>query len=213
MRKWMFVLGLTLALPPASAHAQTMAWDAPSFMSPVLHNDLGIYFLKPQDTDWGVAATWASGEPHGLNLGVRGQIVQITSGLTQWGIGADAQGGIGPVAPPLLIDWTLGVGAMSGAGVTVLRVPVGLSLGARLVSPGLTVIPYVHPRVSFAYFSFDQPEVGDFGPSGSTSEVEFDTDLGVDLDLVSPIIVRVGGTIGDMPAFGAGLAIKLGRRH
>ncbi len=210
MKKWIAGLGLALVmLCPATARAQfTMAWDAPSFMSPVLHNDLGIYFLKPQNTDWGFAGTWASGESRGLNLGVRGQYVQISSGSTQWGIGAFAKGGVGPVAPPLLINWTLGVGTQTGAGVTTFRVPLGVSLGARLASPGLVLVPYVQPRVSFAHFSYDDPAFV------SNNEFEFDTDLGVDLDLAdSPLIIRVGGTIGSMPAFGAGLAFKLGHRY
>ncbi len=218
MRKWIATSGLALALGwPVAARAQVPVWDAPSFQSPVVHNDLGVYFLKPTDTDWGFAGTWESGESRGLNLGVRGQFVQIVSGLTQWGVGATLKGGIGPVAPPLLIDWTGGIGATSGAGVTVLRIPVGLSLGARLASPGLVLIPYVHPRVSFAYFSFDQPQFGDFGQeTGSTSELEFDTDLGLDVDLMSPIIIRIGYTIGgnsERNTFGAGIAFKLGHRY
>lgn len=203
---------MLLALLPAGAVGQAPSktgypvWDTPSFMAPGREDALGIYLIKPRDTDFGIAGTWRTGGP--LNLGVRGDYIQITEGLSQWGIGADAKGGLGEFAAPIAVNWTLGIGATSGAGATLLRVPLGLTLGAHLVSPGLRLTPYVHPRVSFVYTSFDRQFQGE--PRESDSTFEFDTDLGADLDL-GQIIIRVGGTIGDQPAFGAGLAFKLRR--
>ncbi len=197
-----------LALLPVGAAAQKTGypvWDTPSFMAPGREDALGVYFIKPTETDWGIAGTWRTGGP--LNLGVRGDYIQINRGSTQWGIGADAKGGLGEFAAPIAVNWTLGIGATSGAGATLLRVPLGLTLGAHLVSPGLRFTPYVHPRVSFVYTSFDVPQGA---PSESDHTFEFDTDLGADLDL-GQMILRVGGTIGDQPAFGAGIAFKLGR--
>src|SRR5512146_633821 len=171
------LFGLTLLLVgllPASAFAQKTGypvWDTPSFTAPGRPGDVGFYFIKPQETDWGIAGTWRQGG--GLNLGVRGDYIQISSGLSQWGIGAEAKGGIGEMAPPLAVNWTLGIGATSGAGATILRVPLGLTLGVRLVSTGLVLTPYVHPRVSFAYTSFDSPAPGISG--GSDTTAEFDT--------------------------------------
>ena len=198
-----------LALLPAGATAQKTGypvWDVPSFQAPGREDDIGVYFLKPTNTDWGIAGTWRSGGP--LNLGVRGEYVQITEGLSQWGIGAEAKGGLGEFAAPIAVNWTLGIGATSGAGATLLRVPLGLTLGAHLVSPGLRLTPYVHPRVSFVYTSFDRNFPDESGESDST--FEFDTDLGADLDL-GQIVIRFGGTLGDQPAIGAGLAFKM--RH
>lgn len=185
----------------------SQAWDAPTFMSPGSHNDLGIYFIKPKDSDWGIAGTWRSGGA--LQLGVRGEYIQILSigGVTdsRWGLGAEAKGGLGPVAPPLAMNWTAGIGALFGQGASFLTVPVGLSLGLHLASGGLVLTPYVHPRIALAYTSVQN------GPS--RTDALFNTDLGADLDLGSPLIVRIGGTLGDTPAIGAGLAIKLGRRY
>ncbi len=216
MLRWGIVLGLaatTVALVlPTGLRAQTFkpiaAWDGPDFMAPGPESDIGVYYIHPRDTDGGVAATWRSGS--GLNLGVRGEYVHGVFG-NSWGIGGEAKGGIGPVAPPLVIDWTAGIGALitsasdgSGAGESDLRVPVGLSLGLRLVSGELVLTPYVHPRVSLAYVSFNNN-------GGSSTTFEFDTDVGADLQLTPGLLLRLGGTFGDQPALGAGLAVNLGR--
>lgn len=216
MRRWIVVLGLfAVALGtvrPTGLSAQKLkplaAWDGPDFMAPGPENLLGAYYIKPRDTDGGVAVTWRSGGP--LNLGVRGDYVHSVFG-NSWGIGGEAKGGIGPVAPPLAINWTAGIGALitsasdgSGDGESDLRVPVGLSLGLHLVSGELVLTPYVHPRVSLAYVSFNNG-------GGSDTSVEFDTDVGADLQLSPGFVLRLGGTFGDQPALGAGLAINLGR--
>ncbi len=208
MRSWIVASGLTLlallVLAPSGLEAQhklIAAWDGPSFMAPGPENDIGVYYIKPSDTDGGVAFTWRSGA--GLNLGVRGEYVKDIFG-DHWGIGGEAKGGIGPVAPPLAINWTAGIGALIGSGESDLRVPVGLSLGLRLVSGQLILTPYVHPRVSLAYVSFDNN-------GGSDTSIEFDTDVGADLQLMPGLVLRLGGTFGDQPALGAGLAVQLGR--
>jgi hypothetical protein len=111
MGKGFAALGVLLvALAPMGLAAQTSAWDASSFQSPGSHDDLGAYFIRPKDTDWGIAATWR--QSGGLNLGIRGEYVQILSGVSRWGFGAEARGGLGPVGPPLALAWTAGVGAL-----------------------------------------------------------------------------------------------------
>lgn len=205
MRRGIIALGLAFAaLAPAGVAAQTSAWDTPSFQAPTRDDDIGAYFIKPRDTDWGIAATWRQGG--GLNLGVRGEYVQVLSGVSRWGIAGEAKGGLGPVAPPLAFQWTAGVGALVGGGAAVLRVPVGLTIGLHLAGGGMAFTPYVHPRVSFNYFSFDQ----DLG-GGSETKFQVDTDVGADLDLTPTIVVRGGFTFGDQPGFGVGLALRQGR--
>ncbi len=217
MRRLLVVLGATLTAAllwaPKDLRAQEKfkpiaAWDGPSFMAPGPENALGAYFVKPKDTDGGVALSWRSGT--GLVLGVRGEYVHDPVFGSLWGIGGEAKGGIGPMAPPLAVNWTAGIGALitgkndAGAGEADLRVPVGLSLGLRLVSGELVLTPYVHPRVSLAYVSFNNG-------GGSDTTIEFDTDVGADLQLTPGFVLRIGGTFGDQPALGAGLAVNLGR--
>jgi hypothetical protein len=191
---------LLLALAPAALAAQTSGWDSPSFQSPGPHNDLGAYFIRPKDTDWGIAGTWR--QSGGLNLGIRGEYVQILSGVSRWGLGAEVKGGLGPVAPPLAFNWTAGFGGLFGSGASVLSIPVGLTLGLHLNGGGLVLTPYVHPRVALAIISPDR------GEGDRTSEFRFDTDLGADLDLTPTLILRLGGTFGDQPGWGVGLAVR-----
>ncbi len=219
MRKWGIALGVALTglatLLPAGVQAQTQtfkpiaAWDGPDFMAPGPESLFGAYYIKPRDTDGGVAVTWRSGTS--LVLGVRGEYVHDPFFGPLWGIGGEAKGGIGAVAPPLLINWTAGIGALINpssdvsGGEADLRIPVGLSLGLRLVSGELVFTPYVHPRVSLAYVSFNNN-------GGSSTTVEFDTDVGADVQLSPGFVLRLGGTFGDQgPTYGAGLAVNLGR--
>ncbi len=216
MRRWRIVLALAAtfaALSPGAVHAQKAkpiaAWDGPDFMAPGPENDIGVYYVHPRDTDGGVAATWRSGSS--LVLGVRGAYVHDPFFGSLWGIGGEAKGSIGPVAPPLAINWTAGIGAMINpssdvsGGEADLRVPVGLSLGLRLVSGGLVLTPYAHPRVSLAVVSFNNG-------GGTDTSFEFDTDAGLDLQLTPGLLLRAGATFGDQgPTYGAGLAVNLGR--
>jgi hypothetical protein len=107
---------------------------------------------------------------------------------------------------PFALQLTVGAGGSFGDGQSLLRIPVGLSVGHRFaLDGGVSIMPFAHPRLSLDRCS-------SCGPGGDS-----DTDLGVDVDLgvdlrVSPVIafraaVLLGGSDfqGKRDAVGLGL--------
>lgn len=85
---------------------------------------------------------------------------------------------------------TVGVGAVFFDGGTVLRTPIGLSLGRRIdsKSSGLSFVPYLHPVLVPRF-------------SDGDSEVELALGLGLDLRLTRRFDLRVAGSVGDLEGF------------
>ncbi|MBY0489915.1 MAG: hypothetical protein K2R93_08740 [Gemmatimonadaceae bacterium] len=89
----------------------------------------------------------------------RGMHWQLDAGLADPKGGADpllfVGGGLGKelarasAEQPLDVMLTAGVGAAFGGNNTVLRIPVGVSVGHRFaLDQGMAITPYVHPRAS-----------------------------------------------------------------
>ncbi|MGH7447477.1 MAG: hypothetical protein ACRELT_07940 [Longimicrobiales bacterium] len=181
------------------------AWDAPSFFSPRPGEDIGLYVIRPEGGgDLGFAGIWR--QEGNINLGVR---AGLAGGGDLFSVGAEFYGPLDVLGPqsPLLISWIVGAGGTFND-ATWLRIPLGVSVGMNLGSPGsIRVMPYVHPRVAFDLVAFDTP-------AGEETESEFnlDVDLGADIGLGQQFVLRVGATIGDRDALGAGIAYKMGRR-
>jgi hypothetical protein len=89
---------------------------------------------------------------------------------------------------------TVGVGAAFHDGDTVLRVPIGLSLGRRIDSgsSGLSFVPYLHP-VLVPTFDGDD-------------ELELALGLGLDIRLTRRFDLRVCGSVGDLEGFAVSFA-------
>jgi hypothetical protein len=89
---------------------------------------------------------------------------------------------------------TVGLGAVFYDGDTVLRVPIGLSLGRRIDSgsSGLSFVPYLHP-VLIPTFDGDD-------------ELELALGLGLDIRLTRRFDLRVAGSVGDLEGFAVSFA-------
>ncbi len=86
---------------------------------------------------------------------------------------------------PLDLLFTAGAGAAFGGGYTLVRIPVGLSIGHTFdLEQGMAVTPYVHPRASLDLAS------GGGRRGGSQSEVSLNFDLGVNFQVNSQFSVR-----------------------
>jgi hypothetical protein len=187
-----------------SARAHAQAWDMPSFFSPRPGEDIGVYVLKAENVDDpGFAAIWRM--EGNLNLGVRAGYL----GDSHYAIGAEFYRPLNLLGPqsPLLLAWNLGAGATFN-GLTMLRIPLGLSGGIALGTPGsLQLLPYAHPRVAFDLLAY---QVG--GEERTDTEFRFEIDLGADARLGQAFVVRVGATLGEVNTFGAGIAYNFSRR-
>jgi len=85
---------------------------------------------------------------------------------------------------------TVGVGAVFLDGGTVLRTPIGLSLGRRIdsKSSGLSFVPYLQPVLLPTF-------------SDGDSELGLALGLGLDLRLTRRFDLRVAGSVGDLEGF------------
>jgi hypothetical protein len=96
---------------------------------------------------------------------------------------------------PLDAALTVGLGAEFLDGSTVVRTPIGISLGRRIDSgsSGLSFVPYLHP-VLVPRFSSDD------------SELELALGLGLDVRLTRRFDLRVSGGFGDLEGFAVSFA-------
>jgi len=89
---------------------------------------------------------------------------------------------------PLDLLLTAGAGLAVSSGVTLIRVPVGLSIGHTFeLDEGMSLTPYVHPRLSFDNCS----SCGSRGRS--RAEVSLNFDLGVNYQVNPHFAVRASG--------------------
>lgn len=90
---------------------------------------------------------------------------------------------------PLDMLFTVGAGAAFGSGVTLLRVPVGISIGHTFdVDSGMSITPYVHPRLSFDVCSSCGAR------NKSRSELSLNFDLGANFQVNREFALRVAGS-------------------
>ena len=96
---------------------------------------------------------------------------------------------------PLDAALTVGVGAAFFDGGTVLRTPIGLSLGRRVdsKSSGLSFVPYLQPVLVPRFSEGD-------------SELELALGMGLDLRLTRSFDLRVAGSVGDLEGFSVSFA-------
>jgi hypothetical protein len=74
---------------------------------------------------------------------------------------------------------------------------LGLDIGHTFVSPGLTVSPYIHPRIALS---------GGYGDEGEM-DADLLADLGVNVDLAPNLSLRLGiGLTGPVSNWGFGVA-------
>ncbi len=106
---------------------------------------------------------------------------------------------------PLDMLFTVGVGAAFGSGESLIRVPVGISIGHSFeLDQGMSLTPYVHPRASMDL-------CGSCGKrGGNRSELSLNFDLGVNFQVNREFALRVAGSfsgsdlLGTEDTFGVG---------
>ena len=106
---------------------------------------------------------------------------------------------------PLDLLFTAGAGAAFGGGSTVVRLPVGVSIGHTFdLEQGVALTPFVHPRASLDVAS------GKGGDSGSRSEVSLNFDLGVNLQVNRQFAVRAAAAFTGSELAGAQDSFAIG---
>ena len=106
---------------------------------------------------------------------------------------------------PLDMLLTGGLGFAFGGGATIVRVPLGVSLGHTFaLEEGMALTPYVHPRVSLDLCS-------DCGRRGNRrTELSLNFDVGVDFRVNQKFSVRVAGAFSGSDFFGNNDSFAIG---
>jgi hypothetical protein len=184
---------LTLASPARAQETGTPVFSAP--YRAFSHHEFGLSLSAPEGSDLGVEGFYgfASGRnDFGLRLGLLDE--GDDSDLV---LGGRFRTRLVTHSEDFPLDGalTVGLGAQFFDGSTVVRTPIGLSLGRRIDSrsSGISFVPYLQPVLI--------PTISD-----GDSEMDFALGLGVDLRLTRRFDLRVSGSVGDLEGFAVSLA-------
>jgi hypothetical protein len=180
------VLSAVLLLAgPAGVQAQVFT---PTFTSPRLLNELGIY-LSDGPGDVAFEGIWRGG-PIGLRVG----FVDAAGGALS--VGGELRSPVQIQGAPLGLALTAGAQGLIGDADAV-GIQGGLTAGYTFRSPGMAITPYMHPRVGMVK-GWRRNSEWDF---------EVMADIGLDLEFHTNIIARLGINLSDPGSnFGVGLA-------
>lgn len=179
-----FVVALVMA---GVAQAQVFT---PTYTSPRLVNEFGVN-VSDQPGNVAVEGLWRGG-PMGLRVGY----ADTVDGL--FTIGGELRNAIPVAGAPLGLAFTAGAQGMFGDD-NAYGLQTGLSAGYTIAGNGVTLTPYLHPRVGL---------IRDFGVDDF--EVRALADAGVDVEFYNNLLVRVGANLSDV---GAGWGVGLGWRQ
>jgi hypothetical protein len=190
-------LGAAAALALASP-ARAQETGTPVFSAPYRafsHHELGLSLSAPEGSDLGVEGfySFASGRnDFGLRLGLLDggdDSDLVLGGRFRTRLVTHSEDF------PLDGALTIGLGAQFFDGGTVVRTPIGLSLGRRIDSrsSGISFVPYLQPVLIPTF-------------SDGDSALDFALGLGVDLRLTRRFDLRVSGSVGDLEGFSVSFA-------
>lgn len=178
------VLGLVFATTEVQAQVFT-----PSYMSPVMLNDLGIY-ISDGPGDVTLEGVWRGG-PLGVRVGfVDADFDDFLS------VGGEFRMPLTVAEVPVGLAFTAAGQALVGD-ETAIGLQGGVTAGYRFVQEGIALTPYIHPRLAF---------INGFGPNDDF-DMEVLADVGVDVELPRNLVFRLGIGLSDENSdWGIGLA-------
>lgn len=181
------------------------AWNYPSFQPPAhVAREYNFAIAGAGNTGATFVGQWREGFRPTTHLVFEAGVSDGGDADSRFLLGAGFATTVFGSQPNLPVDILLTAGAYPsfGGGVTLVRVPVGLTLGKRLALQDFAITPYVHPRLSFDFCS------GGCGDDNLDFSINFD--LGADLEINPQLgfrasILLTGGDSFDDNAFGASL--------
>ncbi|MDZ7779403.1 MAG: hypothetical protein U5R14_05600 [Gemmatimonadota bacterium] len=196
VRSLLVALFALVLATPASAQ---IAWDSPSFISPVAPAGLSLFFLRADAERLGALGTYRH-DAGALGLGYRFAVTE-ERGPEDVAVagGVDVSGFLARGIEDADVDvvWWSGLGAGIG-NETVVSVPLGLIVGWSGESDtGVIFSPYGGGHVALDFVS---------GP-GDNVDFQGAVDLGTDIVLNSGWMIRFGATLGDREALALGFKI------
>ncbi len=190
-RRPLFVLTLVVSSLVSAGTASAQIFT-PTYMSPIRSSDSGVY-LSDGPGDFALEGIWRQGMG-GFDLGLRAGLVDLGDAAVT--LGGELRAPLGISTAPLAVALTGGIQGIIGEG-EAMGLQGGLSVGHAFIADGVSLTPYIHPRLAF---------INAFGPEDD-SDLDVLADVGLDVDLSSGLSVRIGIGISDVGGdFGVGLA-------
>ena len=186
MRK--LIVGITAAAALAlAAPLAAQETGTPVFKSPYRTfntSEIGASFSDGEGYEWALEGFYGYGRGP-WDVGLRAGYLDAAEGVLLLGANARTRVVNSSESFPLDGALTLGVGAAINGGTTLL-LPVGISLGRRVLLEGseTSFVPYVHPVLA--------PVLGE-----GDDEIQFTLGIGVDIKFTRNLDIRVAGALGD----------------
>ncbi len=184
----LFALVLSAATPGAAVAQET---GTPVFKSPYrtfTSSEYGATFSDPGIADWALEGFYGYGRDR-WDIGLRAGLVDAGD-ETGFVVGASARTRVLQSSETFPLDGalTLGIGGRFSDDFTSFFIPIGVSLGRRVMLEGseTSFVPYLHPVVV--------PVLGD---DVGDDDVLLALGLGVDIKFSRSFDIRVAGAIGD----------------
>lgn len=180
-----------LASVVLAGNAVAQETGTPVFKSPYrsfVSNEYGATFSDPGSASWALEGFYGYGRDR-WDIGLRAGIIDIAdeTGIL---IGGSGRTRVLQSSESFPLDGalTLGVGAMISDDFTTILIPIGVSLGRRILLEGseTSFVPYLHPIIV--------PVLGD---DVGDDDVQMALGLGVDIKFSRSFDIRVAGAIGD----------------
>jgi hypothetical protein len=195
LRSAWLALGLWVA---ASTAVQAQSTGTPVFLAPYRAfkaSEIGASLSDPGGPGWALEGFYHQGWKQ-YDIGLRGGFADASNTDTRFLIGADFRARVLTYSQKFPLDGavTLGLGGNFGGGVNVGYIPIGLSLGRRILLEGsqTSFVPYVHPVLT--------PTFGD------NSDLLVTLGLGVDIKFTRNFDIRVNGALGDLDGVSVSVA-------
>lgn len=175
-------------LGAVGAHAQVFT---PTFMSPRLTNDVGIY-VSDGPGDLSIEGIWRGGP-----FGIRAGYADVGDGALM--LGGELRNQIRLQGAPIGLAFTAGAQGIFGDANAV-GVQAGFSAGFPFTPEGanVTITPYLHPRLALV------DDIG--GTDEDDLDLEVLADFGVNLDFAPNLSLRFGVNLGHGADWGVGVA-------
>lgn len=201
--------GVLALLVATAAGAGAQAWNYPSFQPPrVTPREYNFGIADGGDAGTSFLFQWREGvsarDQLSLDVGLADPNCNSCDNMFLIGGQFGHQLTTANAQMPFDMLFTAGVNGAFGNGISLIRVPVGVSIGHRFpLEGGMAITPYAHPRLSFDFC----------GDCADNSHVDLGFDVGANFDFSSQFALRVsalfnGGdyAFGNDNAFGISLA-------
>ena len=208
------VVAMLALAAPAAAGAQ--AWAYPAFQPPRITARELNFGLADSDPGTTLLFQWREGRSGrsqlSLDLGFSDDAFGFANDDEVFFVGGQFAQQLATSNANMPLDLLLTVGANFAVSdpATMIRIPVGVSVGRRFPLEGMMAItPWVHPRISIDHFNWDTGLRRD----DSDTDANLIVDLGGDFEFNPNFSIRVGASLGGEfldDAFGVSLAWRPG---